>query len=95
MRVFRPLVRRLRLSASFQHVTACRSLSIAAESVTGGSLADSVTSPLTVFSQDEEMVRDAARQWAQQELLPVVREMDEAGKTRPDIIQSLLELRVS
>ena len=46
-------------------------------------------SPLTVFTEDESMIRDAVRQWARDELLPVVREMDEAAQLRPDILESL------
>lgn len=45
--------------------------------------------PVTTFTADEEMVRDAARAWANQELRPFVREMDDDCKTRPEVIHSL------
>jgi short/branched chain acyl-CoA dehydrogenase len=47
--------------------------------------------PVTVFSEDETMTRDAARQWANDELLPVVREMDEASQLKPEILTSLFQ----
>lgn len=63
-------------------------LSTVAESV----LVDQVQhSPVTHFSEDEEMTRDAARQWAQNDLKPIVRAMDDEGKIRPDVIQSLFD----
>jgi short/branched chain acyl-CoA dehydrogenase len=46
-------------------------------------------SPLTVFSEDEEMTRDAVRAWAREELLPVVREMDHEGRLKHEILESL------
>lgn len=47
--------------------------------------------PVTQFTEDEEMVRDAARHWANEELRPWVRDMDNEGKTRPELIQSLFD----
>jgi len=47
--------------------------------------------PVTTFTEDEEMVRDAARMWANQELKPLVREMDNECKTRPEVIQGLFD----
>ena len=47
--------------------------------------------PLTLFTEDEEMVREAARHWANEELRPLVRDMDNEGKTRPEIIQGLFD----
>lgn len=47
--------------------------------------------PVTQFTEDEEMVRDAARHWANEELRPLVRDMDNEGKTRPEIIQGLFD----
>jgi hypothetical protein len=47
--------------------------------------------PVTRFTEDEEMVRDAARAWANQELKPFVREMDDECKTRPEVIQGLFD----
>ena len=47
--------------------------------------------PVTKFTEDEEMVRDAARAWANQELKPIVRDMDDECKTRPEVIRSLFD----
>mmetsp|Transcript_12826 Transcript_12826/g.23244 ORF Transcript_12826/g.23244 Transcript_12826/m.23244 type:complete len:447 (+) Transcript_12826:214-1554(+) len=47
--------------------------------------------PVTKFTEDEEMVRDAARMWANQEVKPFVREMDNECKTRPEVIQGLFD----
>ena len=47
--------------------------------------------PVTKFTEDEEMVRDAARVWADQALKPWVREMDNECKTRPEVIQGLFD----
>jgi short-chain 2-methylacyl-CoA dehydrogenase len=35
------------------------------------------------------MIRDAVRHWARDDLLPVVREMDDEARLRPDIVQAL------
>ena len=43
--------------------------------------------PVTSFSEDELMIRDLCRQWGDEVLRPVVRDMDEEGRTYPDIIQ--------
>ena len=47
--------------------------------------------PVTVFTEDETLIRDAVRQWARQDLLPVVREMDDEAALKPDILQSLFD----
>ena len=47
--------------------------------------------PVTTFTEDEEMVRDAARMWANQELKPLVRDMDNECKTRPEVIRGLFD----
>lgn len=47
--------------------------------------------PVTQFTEDEEMIRDAARHWANEELRPLVRDMDNEGKTRPEVIQGLFD----
>lgn len=47
--------------------------------------------PITKFTEDEVMVRDAARMWANQELKPLVRVMDNECKTRPEVIQGLFD----
>lgn len=48
-------------------------------------------SPITRFTEDEEMTKDMARQWADQELRPIVREMDDEAKLRPEILDSLFQ----
>mmetsp|Transcript_41182 Transcript_41182/g.63460 ORF Transcript_41182/g.63460 Transcript_41182/m.63460 type:complete len:442 (+) Transcript_41182:77-1402(+) len=45
--------------------------------------------PVTTFTEDEEMTRDAVRTWAREELLPVVRDMDTEGRLQPAILDSL------
>lgn len=47
--------------------------------------------PVTVFTDDEQMIRDAVRAWAREELKPVVREMDNEAKLRPEILQALFQ----
>ncbi|MGC2301228.1 MAG: acyl-CoA dehydrogenase [Acidobacteriaceae bacterium] len=48
--------------------------------------------PLTSLTEDEAMLRDTVRQFAQQEIAPRVREMDEAQKLDPGILRQLFEL---
>ena len=48
--------------------------------------------PLTSLTEEEAMLRDTVRQFAQQEIAPRVREMDEAQKLDPDILRQLFEL---
>jgi short/branched chain acyl-CoA dehydrogenase len=47
--------------------------------------------PVTVFTEDETLTRDAVRQWAREELLPIVRDMDDKGAIRPELVQSLFQ----
>src|SRR4026207_1855025 len=47
---------------------------------------------LTVFSDEEELFRQTVRGFADGEIGPHVREMDEAGHFRPDILQRFGEL---
>jgi hypothetical protein len=47
--------------------------------------------PVTVFTEDETMIRDTVRQWAREELLPIVRDMDNECALRPEIVQSLFQ----
>lgn len=48
-----------------------------------------IWAPVTQFTDDEEMIRDAVRTWVASELKPVVRQMDNEAKLRPEILQSL------
>lgn len=48
--------------------------------------------PLTVLSEDEQMFRDAVRQFADDEVRPRVHQMDEAQKMDPALISQCFEL---
>jgi len=48
--------------------------------------------PLTSLTEEETMLRDTVRQFAQQEIAPRVREMDEAQKLDPGILAQLFDL---
>lgn len=45
--------------------------------------------PITSFTEDETMARDAVRQWAREMLLPKVRSMDNASQLDPSVLQDL------
>lgn len=47
---------------------------------------------VTTFTEDEQMTREAARQWAQHDLKPIVRDMDNECKLRSEVIESLFQL---
>jgi alkylation response protein AidB-like acyl-CoA dehydrogenase len=48
--------------------------------------------PLTVLSEDEQMFRDAVRQFAEEEVRPRVHAMDEAQKMDPALIPQFFEM---
>ncbi|HTW47220.1 MAG TPA: acyl-CoA dehydrogenase [Acidobacteriaceae bacterium] len=48
--------------------------------------------PLTVLNEEETILRDTVRQFAQQEIAPRVRAMDDAQKLDPEILRQLFEL---
>ncbi|MGH9832784.1 MAG: acyl-CoA dehydrogenase [Blastocatellia bacterium] len=48
--------------------------------------------PLTVLSEEEKLFRASVREFAEAEIKPYVREMDEKQKIRPEIIQKCFEL---
>src|ERR687896_853251 len=48
--------------------------------------------PLTVYSEDEEMFRASVREFAEGEIRPRVEEMDEHAKMAPEIIKQLFGL---
>jgi short/branched chain acyl-CoA dehydrogenase len=48
--------------------------------------------PLTVLTEDEKMFQSTVRRFARTEIAPHVREMDEAGVFRKDIIKQFFEL---
>lgn len=48
--------------------------------------------PLTTLSEEEEMLREAVREFAETEIAPHVRDMDEVAEFRPEIISSFFEM---
>src|SRR5688500_3332703 len=57
-------------------------------------LSDAARSPLTILSDDEQMFREAVRDFALSEVGPRVREMDEAGRLDPELLPKLFEIGV-
>ena len=55
---------------------------------------DSLPSPLTQLSQDETLFRDSVYEFADREIRPLVREMDEHAKIRPELLAQLFDLGV-
>src|SRR4051812_27111911 len=49
-------------------------------------------SPLTVLNEDERMFQSTVRKFAREQIRPHVREMDEAGVFRKDIIRQFFEM---
>jgi alkylation response protein AidB-like acyl-CoA dehydrogenase len=54
--------------------------------------ADAVPAPLTQLSDEERMFQSTVRRFAREQIAPHVREMDEAGVFRKDIIRQFFEL---
>ena len=50
--------------------------------------------PLTQLSQDEALFRDSVYEFADREIRPLVREMDEHAKISPELLASLVDLGV-
>ena len=55
---------------------------------------DSLPLPLTQLSQDETLFRDSVYEFADREIRPLVREMDEHAKIPPQLLASLFDLGV-
>ena len=53
---------------------------------------DVAYAPLTHLSEDEQLLRQSVRDFAQAEIRPIVREMDEHAKMSPDLIKKLFGL---
>jgi short-chain 2-methylacyl-CoA dehydrogenase len=53
---------------------------------------DAVTRPLTALSEEERMFQSTVRQFAREQIAPHVREMDEAGLFRKDLLHQFFEL---
>lgn len=52
----------------------------------------SIVQPITMFTEEEEMFRDAVFEFAQEQIGPYVMEMDKKGEFRRDIIPQFYEL---
>src|SRR5436305_14638052 len=48
--------------------------------------------PLTALSEDEQLFQSTVRKFAREQIRPYVREMDEAGGFRKDIIRQFFEM---
>ncbi len=55
---------------------------------------DVAYAPLTHLSEDEQLLRQSVRDFAQAEIRPIVREMDEHAKMSPDLIKKLFGLGI-
>ena len=53
---------------------------------------DALPSPLTQLSDEERMFQSTVRRFAREQIAPHVREMDEAGVFRKDLIRQFFEL---
>ena len=51
-----------------------------------------MTAPLTIFSEDEAMFRDAVAAFAHDEVLPLVSEMERDGRVNPALIARIFDL---
>ncbi len=48
--------------------------------------------PLTALNEDDTLFRDTVREFARKEIAPRVREMDEASRLQPSLLQQCFEL---
>ncbi len=55
-------------------------------------LEESVRLPITSLTPDEQILRDTVRRFAQEQIAPLVGEMDEKQKLEPGILQQLFEM---
>ena len=53
---------------------------------------NSTIQPLTVLTEDEQMLYDSVKSFAEERIKPLSREMDEKAKMEPDIIKELFEM---
>lgn len=53
---------------------------------------EAVPPPLTALTEDEKLFQSTVRKFAREEIRPYVREMDEAGQFRKDIIKQFFEM---
>ncbi len=55
---------------------------------------DGVRLPLTSLSNDEQILRDSVRKFAQNKIAPLVREMDESQKIHPSLLPQMFEMGI-
>jgi butyryl-CoA dehydrogenase/short/branched chain acyl-CoA dehydrogenase len=53
---------------------------------------EAIPQPLTALTEDEKLFQSTVRKFAREEIRPYVREMDEAGQFRKDIIRQFFEM---
>jgi butyryl-CoA dehydrogenase/short/branched chain acyl-CoA dehydrogenase len=53
---------------------------------------EAIPQPLTTLTEDEKLFQSTVRKFAREEIRPYVREMDEAGQFRKDIIRQFFEM---
>jgi alkylation response protein AidB-like acyl-CoA dehydrogenase len=54
--------------------------------------ANETIAPITSLTQDEQIMRDTVRRFAQRKIAPLVREMDEMQKLKPELLRELFSL---
>jgi alkylation response protein AidB-like acyl-CoA dehydrogenase len=57
-----------------------------------GSSESPVIAPITSLTQEEQLLRDTVRRFAQRKIAPLVRQMDESQKIAPEILRELFAL---
>ncbi len=55
-------------------------------------MSDPIINALTTFTEEEQLFANSVREFAEAEIKPYVREMDAAGKLRPEILSKAFEL---
>src|SRR5262249_61405914 len=55
---------------------------------------EAAVQPLTALSEDERLFRDSVYEFADREIRPLVREMDEHAKIQPALIEKLFDVGV-
>src|ERR1700722_9209541 len=55
-------------------------------------MTDSVPRPLNALTEDEKLFQSTVRKFAREQIRPHVREMDEAGVFRKDLIRQFFEI---
>ncbi|WP_103664034.1 acyl-CoA dehydrogenase [Gracilimonas amylolytica] len=55
-------------------------------------MTDQLIAPLTQLTEDEQMLKDAAADFAQASIKPLVEEMDEKAKLDPDLVKQFFEM---